>query len=114
MIPTAGLQSALFGGIGMRLTSKGLTFNPPPPAASGGKATMVAARSVHFRGSRITWRVRDTTMSVELVEAGSVPLYFCDAGCAEPVQLAAGAPITRPRGKATISTSADTRPRSSV
>jgi len=45
------LQSAIFGTSGMRLVSDGLTFNPPPPRATGSAATMMGVRSFHFRGA---------------------------------------------------------------
>ena len=43
---------AIFGTSGMRLVSDGLTFNPPPPRATGSAATMMGVISFHFRGHR--------------------------------------------------------------
>ena len=50
-------QSVLFGTSGMRIRKGGLTFNPPPPSATGTAATMLGVHSLHFRGNRISQEV---------------------------------------------------------
>ena len=98
------LQSALFGSSGMRLIADRLTFNPPPPAASG--ATMVGT-TFQYRGSKLSRRVTDASVTTMLVDAGSTTLTLHDdvAGAAHP--LAVGRPVTLPRGRASITSSAN-------
>jgi hypothetical protein len=94
------LQTALFGSSGMRLTADGLTFDPPPPRASGGKATMVGVRAMHYRGSHISRQVRAATVTTMLVSAGPTALVLVDAVGVTPLEL--GVAITRPRQKSII------------
>lgn len=99
------LQSAIFGTSGMRLVSDGLTFLPPPPHATGSKATMMGVRSFHFRGHRLSQQVREQTMSYEVLSSapGAPALTFTlDGGAGR--QLAVGHPVKGvKRGKCKIS-----------
>eukprot|EP00729_Bicosta_minor_P024818 gene24818-10961_t len=99
------LQSALFGSSGMRLTKNGLTFDPPPPSASGGMATMMGIRAINYHGNQISRQVRENTVTTLLVKAGSgsaAALVLTDATTGETTPLQVGVPITTARGKATI------------
>lgn len=70
------LQSAIFGTSGMRLVSDGLTFNPPPPRATGSVATMMGVRSFHFRGHRLT-QVRSFASAAAAACQTVVAQTFC-------------------------------------
>ena len=97
------LQSAIFGTSGMRLHANELSFNPPPPRATGSLATMLGVRSFHFRGHRLSQRVTESTATYEVLEsgAGAPPLSLVPEG--KPAQpLAAGSSVTLPRGRARI------------
>ena len=120
------LQSAIFGTSGMRLVSDGLTFNPPPPRATGSAATMMGVRSFHFRGAihehrilfacalltclrrrpghRLSQQVTEETMSYSVIssEASAPALTLTVDADGSKHQLAVGAPVSAPRGKAKI------------
>ena len=72
----------------MRLVSDGLTFNPPPPRATGSTATMMGVRSFHFRGHRLT-QVRSFSSSAAAAFqtvtfyscAAKLTLCLCPAAC---------------------------------
>lgn len=97
------LQSAIFGTSGLRLHSNHLSFNPPPPAASGSNATMLGVRSFHFRGHRLSQQVTTNTVRYEILESlpGSPTLSLTRDGYAS-VPLKAGLPVLVPRGLAQI------------
>lgn len=64
------LQSLVFGTSGMRITKDGLTFNPPPPSATGTNATSFTLHSLHYLGSRLRQTVTEDTMEFELLQQG--------------------------------------------
>lgn len=63
------LQSLIFGTSGMRIKHDGLWFNPPPPSATGTRATQLAIHSFHYLGSRLRQEVTSSTTRYELLEA---------------------------------------------
>ena len=107
VIMTAGgfLQSAIFGTSGMRLVSDGLTFNPPPPRATGSSATMLGVSSFHFRGHRLSQQVTEDMMvySVVASEAAAPALVVTVEADGSSHPLAVGSPVSAPRGRAKIS-----------
>lgn len=98
------LQSAIFGTSGMRLVADGLTFNPPPPRATGSTATMMGVQSFHFRGHRLSQQVSEETMTYNLisseVSAAALILTVEADGSVHP--LKAGSPVAVARGRAKI------------
>jgi protein-glucosylgalactosylhydroxylysine glucosidase len=98
------LQQAIFGSSGMRITKSGLTFNPPPPAASGGQASMMGVRSFHYLGSTLSRQVRDASVTTLLLQAGPHPLVLVDAASGKVTPLVVGVLLTHPRTQATITT----------
>lgn len=62
------LQSVIFGTCGMRITGDALTFDPPPPSASGTAATGFAIHSLHYLDSRLRQEVTEDTISFEVLE----------------------------------------------
>merc|ERR1712217_799845 len=51
------LQSVIFGTSGMRIKADGLHFNPPPPSATGTRATGFIMHSFHYQGARLRQEV---------------------------------------------------------
>ena len=98
------LQSAIFGASGMRLVSDGLTFNPPPPRASGSSATMLGMSSFHFRGHRLSQQVTEDSMTYGVVasEPGSPELCVKLEVDGTLHDLAVGMPVKARRGRAKI------------
>lgn len=75
------LQSVVFGTSGMRLLSDRLTFNPPPPSATGANATALSLKGVHWRGARFDQRVAADSVVYTLTQAprsGGVSLVAAD------------------------------------
>ena len=54
------LQSVVFGTSGMRLLSDRITFNPPPPSATGGTATSISMRFNYQRAMLYQTVTQDT------------------------------------------------------
>lgn len=107
------LQSVIFGTSGMRITHGALTFNPPPPSATGTSAVKLTVHSFHYLGNRLRQEVTADHVTFELLagsdngdsgDSGAQPLALsCAAGSAE--QLTVGKPLTFARGKCSISRS---------
>ena len=97
------LQSVVFGTSGMRLKTDRLTFNPPPPSATGGAATSMSMLGFHFRGSTLNQVVTEDTVTYELASAdASAPtLVLVEAGGASH-PLVRGSPVMMPRTTAEI------------
>ena len=98
------LQSAIFGTSGMRLVSDGLTFNPPPPRATGSSATMMGVSSFHFRGHRLSQQVTEDSMTYSVVasEPGAPGLSVTVEKDGSSHDLTVGTPVTAARGRAKI------------
>ena len=89
------LQSLVFGTSGMRIGKDQLTFTPPPPSATGTKASGLVLHSFHFRGSRLRQEVTKSTVVYELLGAdeNAQPLTVaCGDGAPQP--LVAGKPVS--------------------
>ena len=99
----------------MRLRRDGLSFNPPPPHATGTRATSLTLHSFHYLGSRLRQRVNQSHVEFELLEkaAGAVSLgVACEkpqnrrsaslgsAGGTTP--LVVGSPVSFPRSKCSL------------
>lgn len=101
------LQSVIYGTSGMRITRGALTFNPPPPSATGTSAVKLTVHSFHYLGNRLRQEVTADHVTFELLaggDSGAQPLVLsCAAGSAE--QLTVGKPLTFARGKCSISRS---------
>lgn len=97
------LQSVVFGTSGMRLETDRLTFNPPPPSATGGAATSMSLLGFHFRGSTLNQVVTETTVSYELVSASaSAPKLALVAADSTTHSLEQGTPVVTSRTAAEI------------
>eukprot|EP00658_Telonema_sp_P-2_P029735 TRINITY_DN2256_c0_g1_i10.p1 TRINITY_DN2256_c0_g1~~TRINITY_DN2256_c0_g1_i10.p1 ORF type:complete len:422 (+),score=79.33 TRINITY_DN2256_c0_g1_i10:259-1524(+) len=98
------LQSLVFGTSGMRLMSDRLTFNPPPPSATGGTATQISLVNFNFRGSQLRQSVTESDMEFELLHVGhgAVPLVLVTDGQTKP--LMPHVPVKVARGTAAIQT----------
>ena len=94
------LQSLVFGTSGMRLHGDGLTFNPPPPSATGGTATKISMDFNHL-GSKLRQEVTENEVSFELLSEGETKLFLVTHDSAKQ-QLKLNVPIKQPRGKMAI------------
>ena len=65
------MQSLIFGTSGMRVVKGMLTFNPPPPSATGTNASRLTVHSFHYLGSRLRQEVTDAHATYELVGASA-------------------------------------------
>ena len=127
------IAQAIFGTSGMRLVSDGLTFNPPPPRATGSAATLMGVTSFHFRGHRyVAFRFRrpilsssqmtdnlehcdrlsqqvtedSMTYSVLSSDASSAALTLSLEADGSTHALKLGSPVTAARGRAKITLAA--------
>ena len=104
-LSTAGgfLQSAIFGTSGMRLVSDGLTFNPPPPRATGSTATLMGVTSFHFRGHRMSQEVTEASMTYCVISsktgAPRLALVVEDDGSSHELRVGMPVQVARARAK---------------
>ena len=94
------LQSLIFGTGGMRISRGALTFNPPPPSATGTNATRLVVHSFHYLGSRLRQDVTTNATTYELLEAGPMPLSLSCGGGAKVLRV--GAPQTVGRVRCSV------------
>ena len=89
----------------MRLSGSSLDFNPPPPHASGGAATVMGIR-ISYRGSMLRRRVIEKGDRVEttLLFSGPTKLFHIDHTVSPPVvtELVTAQTLSHARGKATV------------
>merc|ERR1712194_25695 len=66
------LQSLVFGTSGLRIKAEGLSFNPPPPSATGTGASRLTVHSLHYLGSRLRQEVTEETITLCLVDENQI------------------------------------------
>jgi trehalose/maltose hydrolase-like predicted phosphorylase len=97
------LQSVVFGTSGLRVHRDRLTFDPPPPSATGTAATRMIVHSLHYLGARLRQEVDNASMRFQLLSAAPDGRTLClvRKGHGEK-ELVVGKAVGCPRGQAEI------------
>ena len=95
------LQSLVFGTSGMRLHANQLSFNPPPPSATGGTATKISLVNFNYFGSKLKQEVTEQYVTFELIMQGGTPLFLVTQNGTRQ-QLEVNVPIRMPRSRLMI------------